>query len=54
MRVEITYKLVTIVIQYFCFSDKPMKGGGILDLSMTPLTNYEKHPSMKRFLEKAQ
>ena len=29
--VEIAYKLVTRVIQYFCFSDKPMKGGDILD-----------------------
>ena len=31
MRVEITYKMVTTVIQYFCFPDKPMKGGDILD-----------------------
>ena len=23
--------MVTTVIQYFCFSDKPMKGGDILD-----------------------
>ena len=32
------------------------KGGVDLEKrgSMTPLTNYEKHPSMKRFLEKAQ
>ena len=27
MRVEITYKLVTRVIEYFCFLNKPMKGG---------------------------
>ena len=25
------YKLVTRVIQYFCFPDRPMKGGDILD-----------------------
>ena len=25
------YKLVTRVIQYFCFYDRPMKGGDILD-----------------------
>ena len=25
------YKLVTRVIQYFCFPDRPMKGGEILD-----------------------
>ena len=25
------YKLVTRVIQYFCFSERPMKGGDILD-----------------------
>ena len=31
MRVEITYKMVTRVIKYFCFPDKPMKGGDILD-----------------------
>ena len=29
--VEIIYKLVTRVIQYFYFPDKPMKGGGILE-----------------------
>ena len=43
------YKLVTRVIQYFCFPERPMKGGDILDFSkggdlrkeggMTPLTN---------------
>ena len=27
------YKLVTRVIQFFCFLDKPMKGGDILDFS---------------------
>ena len=25
------YKLVTRVIQYFCFPERPMKGGDILD-----------------------
>ena len=25
------YKLVTRVIQYFCFPDRPMKGGDIFD-----------------------
>ena len=25
------YKFVTRVIQYFCFCDRPMKGGDILD-----------------------
>ena len=50
------YKLVTRVIQYFCFPDRPMKGEDILDFQkggdltlkkgdggggvMTPLTNY--------------
>ena len=28
---EIIYKLVTRVSQYFCFPDRPMKGGDILD-----------------------
>ena len=31
LRVEIIYKIVTRVIQYFCFPDKPMKGGDTLD-----------------------
>ena len=44
------YKLVTRVIQYFCFPDRPMKGGGHLGFlergnlrkgGMTPRTNYE-------------
>ena len=26
-----TYKLVTRVIKYFCFPERPMKGGDILD-----------------------
>ena len=44
------YKLVIRVIQYFCFPDRPMKSGDILDFwkggnlreggGMTPLTNY--------------
>ena len=25
------YNLVTRVVQYFCFPDRPMKGGDILD-----------------------
>ena len=36
------YNLVTRVIQYFCFPEKPMKGGDILDFKkgwgMTPHT----------------
>ena len=49
------YKLVTRVIQYFCFPNRPMKVGGILDFwkggnlrkggggggGMIPLTNYD-------------
>ena len=51
------YKLVTRTIQYFCFPNRPMKGGGILDFQkganlkkggliqkrggMTSLTNYD-------------
>ena len=39
------YKLVTRVIQYFCFPNRPMKGGkgrgGYLERGMTLLTNYE-------------
>ena len=31
LRVNIIQKLVARVIQYFCFSDRPMKGGDILD-----------------------
>ena len=31
LRVEVIYKMVTRVIQYFCFPDGPMKGGNILD-----------------------
>ena len=31
LRVEVIYKLVTRVIQYFCCPDRPMKGGDILD-----------------------
>ena len=31
LRVKIIYKLVTRVIQYFRFPDRPMKGGVILD-----------------------
>ena len=27
LRVEIIYKLTTRVIQYFCFPNRPMKGG---------------------------
>ena len=49
---QIIYKLATRVIQLFCFPDKPMKGGNILDfkkgggihlekVGMTLLTNYE-------------
>ena len=45
------YKLVTRIIQYFCFPDRPVKGGDILDSQkggggilekggMTPFTNY--------------
>ena len=46
------YQLVTRVIQYFCFPNRPMKGGDILDFQkgegilekrggeMTSLTNY--------------
>ena len=49
MRVEIKYKLATRVIQLFYFSDKPMKGGDLLDFyklvnlckgGMAPLNNY--------------
>ena len=46
-RVEIICKLVTRVIQYFCFPDIPMKGWDILDLEKGGilkkgvLTNYE-------------
>ena len=29
--VEMIYKLVTRVIQYFCFPERPMKGRDILD-----------------------
>ena len=32
LRVEITYKTVKTVFQYFCFPDGPIKGGDILDL----------------------
>ena len=51
------YKLVTRIIEHFCFPERPMKGGDILDFSkggnlrkggvdlenrgMTPLTNYD-------------
>ena len=55
------YKLATGVIQYFCFSDKPMKGGNILDFKIgenlrkggvdTPLANYVLS-AMERFCEK--
>ena len=47
--VEIIYKLATRVIEVFCFPNKPMKGGDILDFQkgghlekggMTPLSNY--------------
>ena len=31
LRVGIIYKLVSRVIQYFCFRDRSMKGGDILD-----------------------
>ena len=31
MRVEIIYKSVIRVIQYFCFLDRPINGGDILD-----------------------
>ena len=31
-EVKVIYKLVTLVIQYFCFPDRPMKGGDILDI----------------------
>ena len=31
MRLETIYKLVARVIHYFCFPDRPMKGGDILD-----------------------
>ena len=46
---QIIYKLATRVIQLFCFPDKPMKGGHILDFQkgnhlekggMTSVTNY--------------
>ena len=53
---EIIYKLVKRVVQYFCFPDRPLKGGDILHLqkwgtlskervdqekgAMTPLNNY--------------
>ena len=53
MRIEIIYKLITRVIQYFCFPDKHMKsgtsykwGGGDPEKGvgggggMTPLTKY--------------
>ena len=30
--VKVIYKLVTLVIQYFCFPDRPMKGGDMLDI----------------------
>ena len=44
------YILVTRVIQYFCFPDRPVKGGDILDFykggilekeRYDPLTNYD-------------
>ena len=50
------YKLVTRVIQYFCFPERPMKGGGILDFQkrgvlekevMIPLTKYAHTPPSK-------
>ena len=53
------YKLVTRVIQYFCFPERLMKGGDILDFKrggeggvlekggMTPLTNYVHRPLPK-------
>ena len=31
LRVEIIYKSVKRVIHYFCFLDRPIKGGGIFD-----------------------
>ena len=31
LRVEIIYKLVKRVFQYFCFPDRPIKDGDILD-----------------------
>ena len=50
MRIEIIYKLVTWVIPYFCFLDKPMKTWGHLGFlerrvglekgCVTPITNY--------------
>ena len=57
------YKLVKTVIQYFCFPERPMKGGGILNFykdkslrkgrvelekgGVTPLTNYFHRPPLK-------
>ena len=31
LLVEFVYKTVKRVIQYFCFPDRPIKGGDILD-----------------------